>query len=80
MNIDQYLKERNRDFDYYLFWADDIFDLAFDYIIESGSLVRCQIAAAHFLMDQGQEKFYQEDGHILGEIFWNSIKNLQGAN
>lgn len=74
MFTDQYLKQRDRDFDYYLFWAEEIYDLAFDRLIDSKSLEQCQIRTAHFLMDQGQEKFYQEDGTILGEILWAMIK------
>ena len=80
MNIDQYLISRDRDYDYYLFWADEIFDLAIDYLIDSKTEMKCQIASAHFLMDRGQEKFYQEDGFILGQIFWNQLKQLKGAN
>lgn len=74
MFTEQYLKERNRDFDYYLFWADEIYHLVFDRLIDSKSLFQCQIRTAHFLMDQGQDRFYQEDGAVLGEILWNTIQ------
>ena len=70
----EYLEAFDRDFDYYLFWADEFQQENWELICECSSLMKLQIACAHILMDNGQETNYQEDGFILGEIIWESIK------
>jgi hypothetical protein len=70
-NVDQFL---NRDYDYYLFWADEIFSEVWNFVFDCKNEKQVQIRITHWLMDQGQEKFYQEDGFILGSIIWESVK------
>lgn len=77
-NIDAYMESRDRDYDYYLFWADDIYSKVWDLVCEAITVTRCQNAISHYLMDAGQEEFYQEDGYILGEIIFESVKQERG--
>lgn len=67
MDVNAYLEEMDRDYDYYLFWAEE-FDMAEFW--DCHTLVKCQIRAAHLLMDMGNEDTYEEDGFIIGEIIW----------
>jgi hypothetical protein len=79
-NVNEYLESIERDYDYYLFWADDIEIDYFDELVLCDSLTRLQIKLAHMLMDNGQEKNYQEDGFILGEIIWANILKTREEN
>lgn len=69
-NMDEYLELKERDYDYYLFWAEEFLNENFDELVMIESLVRMQIACSHILMDTTDDAHYQEDGFILGEIIF----------
>jgi hypothetical protein len=72
-DMEEYLERNDRNYDYYLFWSEEFIQDHFDDLILCESEMKTQITCSHILMDEGQEKNYQEDGFILGEIIFEMI-------
>jgi hypothetical protein len=66
-----------KDFDYYLFWAEDFYEENYDELILLPSEMKVQIKCAHILIDQGSNLDYQKDGYELGKIIWPAIEKRQ---
>lgn len=75
-NIDNYLKQVDRDFDYYLFWADEFHDKYEDELVELDSMEAIQIECTKLLMSEGQAERCKEDGFILGEIIFYALREV----
>jgi hypothetical protein len=73
-NQEEYMETVERDYDYYLFWAEELMNDHNGYFEDCRNLLKTQIRCSHLLMDLGQQENYQEDGFILGEIIWENIK------
>lgn len=66
-----------KDIDYYLFWAEEFVEEHFDDLILLESETQVQVKCSHILMDEGQQKDYQEDGFELGSIIWEMIISIR---
>ena len=74
----EYLEMFDRDYDYYLFWAEEFQEKHWDDLCECQSLMKMQITCSHIIMDQYCDSYnYQEDGFILGEIIWATLQQIR---